>query len=96
MSKEKRKLRERVIEKGQVEINRWLKEGVYVDLLKEKNGIMDDKEVMLDKEFLDDMLKEIKRSKERGVVYNKKYKNHWLDEFLSKNNRKPLRLKCSK
>lgn len=62
----------------------------YINFLNEENGIVGEKEFVLDANFLSNMIDEIERSRTGRLMYNKDYKRHWLDEFLKKSRKKKL------
>lgn len=92
---EDRRLRSKIISQGRRKINKQLKEGIYLELLREESGIMNEKEFILDKEFLSDMVNEIERNRKLDLVYDEDFRRHWLDEWLKKKRRKEVLMKVS-
>ena len=60
----------------------------YIEWLKKENGVLDEQEFLLDKNFLADMIMEIEESRIRRLVYLPEYKKWYLDEYLRKKRRK--------
>ena len=67
LNKEDRKLRDKIIQKGRREITQKIKEGMYIEMMKEEYGIMDEKELISDKEFLDDMIRDIEKARKEKL-----------------------------
>jgi len=81
MNKEDRKLRDKIIQRGRREITEKLKKGTYIEMMKEEYGIMDEKELVLDKEFLDDMIREIEESRKRKIEERLKEEESDIDRL---------------
>lgn len=79
-----------MVAEERAELSKKMKDGTYIDWLKKEHGIMDEKEIMLDKQFLDDIIREIERNREKEIVYSEEYKNFELNEWRRRQNRKEL------
>lgn len=88
MTDEDRRLRSKVISQGKRRIDKQLKNGTYLDMLREENGLTDEKDNILSEEFLFDSIKDIERSRERKLVYDKDYQRQSLDEWLREKEKK--------
>lgn len=82
--------KQRDTRRSRTEIERKIKDGNYIEWMKERFGVMEMDEIIADKEFINDMIKEIERVREEKIVYDKDYKKYDLDKWRRKNNRKLL------
>lgn len=84
------KIRNKIVTEGRAKLDRNIKNGTYVEWLKREHGVIDTDGLLLDKEFLDDMKKEIERTRKQKIVYNKEYKEFELNEWRKKMNRRKV------
>lgn len=85
---ERLKSRQRQVMRNRTEVERKIKEGTYIEWLKQEHGVMDEDDVLSDREFLNDIIREIERNRERSIVYDYYYKRSHLDEWIRWNERK--------
>ncbi len=87
---ERLRLRNKIVTEGRAKLDRSIKNGTYVEWLKKEHGVIDMDDILLDKEFLNDMKKEIERTRKRNIVYDKDYKEFELNEWRRKTNRRKI------
>ena len=85
---ERLKLRNRIVTEGRAELDKNIKNGNYLEWLKKEYGVMDMNSILLDKEFLDSLVREIEEFRKEKIVYDKDYKRQYLDEWIRKNERR--------
>ncbi len=84
----RRRLRDRTVVRERVRVNRKMRNDSYIEFLKEEHGILDDKDVILDKDFLNDIIQEIEKNRLRKIVYTTEFKQEFLREWLVQKKRK--------
>lgn len=67
--KEKSKLRDKVVYRGRKKLMKMIKDGTWIDFMKENYGIevIDEKNTILSKEFFKDIVEEVRRNKEKRL-----------------------------
>ena len=89
-SDDRLKMRNKIVTEGRAELDKNIKDGNYLEWLKKEHGVIDMDDILLDKDFLDDMKREIEKTRERRIVYDNDFKRYYLDEWIRKNNRKQI------
>lgn len=89
-SNDRLRLRNRIVTEGRAELDKNIKDGNYLQWLKKEHGVIDMDDVLLDKDFLDDMKREIEKTRKRKIVYDKDFQRAYLDEWIRKNDRKQM------
>lgn len=82
------KERHNEIRRERVKINNKIKSGNYVEWLRAEHGVMIMDDILTDKEFFNDMIEEIEKSRQRAIVYDKEYLNSYLRKWERYNKRK--------
>ncbi len=93
---ERLRLRNKIVSEGRTKLDKSIKTGAYIELVKKERDVMDMNSILLDKEFFDDMKKEIERNRERRIVYDKDYKESDLNDWRKKNKRRLILREISK
>ncbi len=85
---ERLKLRGKIVTQGRTAINKKIRNGTYIEFLLKENGVLNEEEVITDRDFLNDIISEIERNRTKSLVYNDKYKRQYLDEWIEIRDRK--------